>query len=45
MFIIRFNTLHTHDAKDIGFTFVLSFLGIKNTPYFFSLLGTVLHLK
>jgi hypothetical protein len=30
MCIIHSNTLHIHDAMDIGLTFVLSLLGIKN---------------
>jgi hypothetical protein len=42
MFIIRSNILHTHDAMDIGLTLVLSLLGIKNTIFFSSRLGTLL---
>jgi hypothetical protein len=45
MFIIRSNTLHTHDAIDVVLAFVLSLLGIENTLYFFNRLGTLLLLK
>jgi hypothetical protein len=45
MFIIRSDTLHTHDAIDIGLILVLSLSRIKNTLYFSSRLGAFLLLK
>jgi hypothetical protein len=44
-FISRSNTLHAHDAMDIGLTLVLSLLGIQNTLYFFQSSGNTLDLE